>query len=224
MSLMKFIEIQFALILLCALACCSSNKQESSNDQPDGVNSANANSITESESDSVITKEGNYYKFIFLDSNQYRIKWGNQTKAFVSDKTFQVGSRGLMFTESSHDAILLTQSCGTSCKQGVILLLSAEQATLKEYMLLKAYNIKKNVVAYVSTNENSFIIIENFLTGKRTELKDVDLCPATLPTECIDSCGLSDNSFYIKWQGDKWSREKRDTREKIIDISSILSK
>jgi hypothetical protein len=211
-----------SLLIIFSLLSCSAKNQHETN-KPTYQVSADSVIDLALKGDTVFTKEGNYYQFIFSDSNNYKIKWGNKAKSFISSRSFELIAWGLILTESSSDAILLTQSCGTSCKEGVILTFN-DTNNLKEYTLLRANDIRNDLVAYVPSEGSGLIIIENFVTGKSIKVDSVELCPAVFQGDCIDSLSFSNERFYIKWQGDKWTREKGDPREKLIDISLIISK
>ena len=85
-------------------------------------------------------------------------------------------------------------------------------------MFLLCTNLQENLIAFISQDDNSFVTIQNLATHKQQLIKEQDLCPAAFKGECVDSCSIDKNKFYIYWQGSKWNREKRDTREKTYNI------
>lgn len=208
------------LLVLGILISCS-KKENQLNDTPLGESEATIRSYPYA--DSISTPMGTFYKFIFTDSVHFSIQWGNQDESYSSEKLFEFNSTMFNLESSSKDAILLTRSCGTSCKEGIVLLLTNEN-NLKEYLFLMANDLKKNLVAYIpAQSQDTLITIENFKTGKTQVLADVSLCPAAFQGECIDSLAFFNDKFYIQWQGSKWTRHEKDTQERTINISNLIT-
>ncbi len=171
-------------------------------------------------SNRVYIDNGNYYQFNSLDDTSYRIAWGNKMVNNESIQIFDVlGSGKLNLVKSNDKVVILGQSCGSSCVYYVVLPFITG---LKEKVFMQtiAYDINKNVVAYIPDDE-SFIRIENYLTGQKLDIKENNLCPAAFKGDCIDSSYFKNDSFIIKWQGSKWDNDKLDSQEKIIPIKFL---
>lgn len=174
--------------------------------------------------DSILTANQNFYQFIFLDSNSFKIRWGNERVRFESKRVFQTRGPDFLVEASSENAILLTKSCGPWCKQGIVLIFRPDD-NIKEYQYLMASDMEHNLIAFVpSVNGDTLIRVDNFATSQFAVLNNVELCPAAFCGECIDSVAFSGHGFYIEWQGNRWSQSAKDTRKKVVDISSLLSK
>lgn len=215
------ITIFLSAFILSTTAC---NLKEMQSAETSSVSTEESSNISISNiQDTVFTKDGGFFQLIFETTDSYKIRWGDKTKFNTSDKTFELISSGLLLAASSKDAILLTQSCGTSCTHGVVLTINPKME-IKEYFLLKAHDLNESLVAYTPSESNALIKIENFLTENFMTLENVDLCSAAFQGDCIDSCSFADDKFYIQWQGNKWTSTKKDTRSKVIDIKDLIKK
>jgi hypothetical protein len=207
---MKRFIAPISLIFLISLIGCVNKSQKMQND-----------SLSKLEiyprKDSIITPEGNYLVFLYITDSSYLIKWGDSSKFIVTSDTIEVlGSGTLQITESNKTAILLKQSCGTNCQLGVILSLSP--VIYKKYTFIEASDLTDNLIAYIPEATDSFLVIENFVTGEKKIINETNLCPAAFKGECIDSISIVNKQLYIRWQGAKWSRKQQDTKERIYNL------
>jgi hypothetical protein len=169
-------------------------------------------------SEIVEVNKNDYYKLHFMGDTAYFIEWGNKLYKNETKRTFDVlGSGNVTTRESSNDAIILSQGCGTSCTYYIVLPLKAGSKE-KVFMQAIASNISKNIVAYIPEEEEPFIRIENYLTGKKLDIVEKNLCPAAFKGDCIDTSYFKGNNFIVKWQGSKWNDDKKDPQEKIVVI------
>ncbi|MEA4915900.1 MAG: hypothetical protein VB073_00010 [Proteiniphilum sp.] len=149
----------------------------------------------------------------------YSIEWGNNFITNTSKKKFEVlGSGVLGLLEVDENCILLSQSCGTSCVYYVFLPLKMD-ATEKVYDFVLANDLKKHLIAYIPTdNDTIFIRVENYLTGQIMDVKETNMCQATFKADCIDSIYFNKSSLILKWQGSGWSETKPDPHERTIPV------
>lgn len=168
--------------------------------------------------DSIPLNGGNFLSYQFINDSIYYLKWGNKNQSIISTESFEIKGDGRLEIDAyDNNSILLKQSCGSLCQMAVILTIPTLK--LKKYLFIIAYDLKNNLVAYLSENENLFITIENFVTDKTQIINESELCPATFKVECIDSVSFENKQLYIKWQGDNWSRKQKDTRERTYNIN-----
>lgn len=179
--------------------------------------SERATSWTSTKNDSIVTKQGNYYMLVSVSPKKYRVKWGNEKKSFVSEKIFEQISREPTLSESSKDAIVLTESCGSFCSHTIILSLSGN---VKDFSFVKAISLDKNLVAIGDPNGEKLLLIENFVNGK-TKTIEIETCPAANKAECIDFCKFSGNLLILKYQGNKWATNSPDPKELSVDIADL---
>lgn len=181
----------------------------------------NTDKIQESskKSDKYIVKSsGDYYRFHFKDDTIYTIEWGNKSFKNETKQTFEILGNGTLNLSKSGDAvIILEQSCGTSCSYCVVLPLKTG-AKEKVFIQTISYDINKNLIVYIP-EEETFIRIENYLTGEKLDILENNLCPAAFKGDCIDSVYFKGNNVIIKWQGSQWEDNKVDPQEKIIPIT-----
>lgn len=156
--------------------------------------------------------------FDFQGDTSYSVEWGNRTIRNKTIKSFDVLGNGILgITESDENTIVLGQSCGTSCLYLVVLPLR-KNAQEKVYYFVKAYDIRNSLVAFIPEGDNTFIKVENFITGQSMEISEGDLCPAGFKGDCIDTVFFDKSNLVIKWQGKKWEIDKPDSKEKTIQI------
>lgn len=165
-----------------------------------------------------VNNTGDYYQYHFKGDTVYIIEWGNKSFKTETKQTFEVLGNGILnFVKSENGAIILEQSCGTSCRYSVVLPLKKE---LKEKVFMQtiSYDINNNLIAYIP-EEEAFIRIENYLTGQKLDILESNICPAAFKGDCIDSVYFKGNNVVIKWQGSKWKDDKADPIEKIIPLN-----
>jgi len=202
-------EIKIIIITLLTLVLNCSNNPASARDN------ATLKQAAKYSARKTITSDG-YYKFCFKGDTTYTIVWGNKSFKNKTKRAFDVlGNGTLNLLKSGNNAIILSQGCGTSCVYYVVLPLNPSIEE-KVFMPAIAYDIDRNLIAYIA--DESFIIIENYLTGQKMDIIEENLCPAAFKGDCIDSCYFNSDSFVIEWQGSKWTNEKPDPQKKIVQI------
>ena len=176
----------------------------------------------------LVEKIGNLYvKYHLQGDSIYSLEWGNETVSNISKDTFEVLGNGILSywkikrdkNQRGYDekTIILGQSCGISCIYYVILPLTPKSKE-KTFLFAKAYNLEKNIVAYIPDEKDVCIRVENFITGQYMNIKEEDVCMAGFKGDCIESVSFSDENIIIKWQGKDWSKGKPDLKEKKIKI------
>lgn len=167
----------------------------------------------------LVEKIGNLYvKYHLQGDSIYSLEWGNETVSNISKDTFKVLGNGILsLIDNDEKTIILGQSCGTSCIYYVILPLTPKSKE-KTFLFAKAYNLEKNIVAYIPDEKGVFIRVENFITGQYMNIKEENVCMAGFKGDCIESVSFSDENIIIKWQGKDWSKGKPDLKEKKIKI------
>ncbi len=161
--------------------------------------------------------DGSYYKYVQENDSVYKIEWGNKSFKNLSKNSFDfLGNGKFNFLKKGDKSIVLSQSCGTSCTQYLVLPIF-EESQEKLYMQAIAVNVSNNLVVFISEN-GSFFTIENYLTGKKKDYFEKNLCPSALKIDCIDSVYFKGSNFFIEWQGNKWTNNKTDPQRKNIQI------
>lgn len=166
-------------------------------------------------------KKGVYYKIIPVSDTTYTLKWGEKgKKRFISKRLFEItGSGTLEYLTSNDNIIILAHSCGTSCTYFVILPIKNDN--LQAFYHPQAINLNRNLIAYSpkDNEDNVFLIVENYITGEKTLIKETNLCPAIFKGECIECCYFDGQDLIVKWQGENWkSHNKQDINVKMIPI------
>ncbi len=205
----RYIPVLWTLLVLTLMGCTqkNNNTQPRISTQPDTI----------LKRDRLVTNDGKHILLLYLSDSTCLIKWGQSAKLlYTSDTLHVLGSGNLNIAETEKNSILLKQSCGTCCQVGFILSISPPKCM--KYLFFIASDLKNNLVAYISESDNSFITVENFITGEKQIINETNLCPAAFKGECIDSVSLANKQLFIKWQGNKWNHTKKDTRERKIEI------
>lgn len=168
----------------------------------------------------VTMREGSFYELVYLTDSTYQIKWGIGGRFFTTSDTFAVlGSGTLGVKVSGKRAIVLEQSCGTSCNYCVILPLLPGSRDIV-FDLPVAYDIDNDLVAFVNEGNPEIleIVVENYLTGKTFKIQEKSLCPAVLKIDCIDSCSIVNKRLFLRWEGKGWKAGHPSPKEMRIKI------
>ncbi len=162
---------------------------------------------------------GSFYKFKFASNEEYVIEWGNKQFTNISRDTFRTLGDGVLNLKVSNSKyIILDQGSGQRCHYAVVLPLAPKQKEIVEDQCILAYDSANPVLAYAPGDPEYFFILKNYSNGKELKIKEPDLCPATNPFECIDSCYFKDSYFIVYWQGSKWENKKPDNKMRKIKI------
>jgi hypothetical protein len=151
--------------------------------------------------------KNSYLIYQLQGDSVYKIKWGNKFFNNESTKKFEVLGNGILeVLASNNNSIVLSQGCGSSCMSYVFLPL---KNNIKEstYLFSRAYDLKHNLVAYIPMEEENFLTIENFITKRRIEIKETNLCAAAFKADCIDTIYFKNEYLIIRWDGKKDSKE-----------------
>lgn len=162
---------------------------------------------------------GIFYRFIFIDSFKYKIEWGKDRGiSKISRDTFALSGTGVFYLVNfNSEVIILQQNCGLKCKYTVILPLKSKQQE-EAYLFTLAIDPKSNLIAYLPEDQKNFVIVENYINGKKIAVREDDLCRAATPGECIDSCYFERSELLIKWQGAKWKSNLPEPKERKIKL------
>jgi hypothetical protein len=142
------------------------------------------------------------YAFHDLGDTAYCITWGDQTTYSNRSRPFKVLGNGRLGLEATApNAILLSQSCGTSCTQYVVLP-RRKGAQEHVYLFGRAYDLQKELVAYIPEDETVLIAVAHFQSGKRLNISPKNLCGAAFRGDCIQSCQFKGDSLCLVWWDD----------------------
>jgi hypothetical protein len=157
-----------------------------------------------------------HYKLTLRGDTAYFVTWGNKSTSFTSKPMEVLGSGLPELLDYSDTCILLGQSCGTSCTLYVFLPI-VSNATERQYLFGKAYNLEENTVAFIPDGD-PLISVQNYLTNKRMDVFENNLCSAAFKGDCIDSCKITNSTFYLYWHGEKRRSNKKSPRKKVYNI------
>lgn len=162
------------------------------------------------------------YKEQAINKDQYVIEWGRK-KSFINrlrDTFDNIGNHELYEVCRNNKAIILERSCGSDCKEGMILPLK------KDATEIHILNFK-----YSSCDDN--IIVTNVDDGTDLEIKIFDfdynlikkelikketLFNATIKESCIIDVKSVNRLIDITYKGSNWLSNKQDIRHKIISL------
>lgn len=195
-------NILFIVVYLVILSC--NNSQHSSSTHSD----------TTVTLDTILHKNGKFLFYQNITDTSYILIWGNNTIKNIAKDTVHILPSGKLNLEWYSDkAICVRQGCGSSCFYAYVLPLLSN-AMEKFYMYPLAYDTVKNLIAY-NDDSSAFITIENFITGKKINIKE-DFLPGPFQGYCIDSIAFNPKGLYVKW---KDSKEKLVT--KTFDVENL---
>lgn len=172
--------------------------------------------------DTLLFDKGLYLVYEYLEDENYLLKWGIvDSFENIAQDTFRVLPSGrLTIRDYNHQAMYLTQGCGTGCSYACVLPLYPN-ATSKQYFEEPiSYNLVHELVVYTPGRVKGYwFIVENYRTGKSLNIvKDV-FCPSYTPTTCVQEAYFSNHQFIISYT----SLENQEIVTKKIDISELSS-
>ncbi|MDR1006110.1 MAG: hypothetical protein LBL74_04525 [Bacteroidales bacterium] len=142
----------------------------------------------------------------FIGDSTYRIIWGNEDVINYSNKKFNVLGNGVLkVIANDTNIILLEQGCGTSCNFYVVLPIKSQ---MKEtlYNNVIAYDIKKNLIAYIyycDNYQNICVRIENYITKTHIDIYEKNICENVVEMSCIKDVYFEDDYLMIIWEFNK---------------------
>ncbi|HEY3404449.1 MAG TPA: hypothetical protein VGK59_13765 [Ohtaekwangia sp.] len=170
------------------------------------------------EADSMLST-GAYLKYI-KENGRIKIEWGSQNfkRTLKYDFDCDVAPHWIptiRWTTSKH--IGLSFGCGSPCWGTIILPLNARDSVFE-----RMYDLEKlperDLVVYLGGKDYEKLIIENWATGKKQEIKTTITCESAFLGYCIDSVRLVNDDLYIKWDE---SAGQRDNKKEKVDMVRV---
>lgn len=187
------------------------------NSQPASPNPQTSQMGKDDEREEGATEVNADFSFHDLGDTAYFITWGDSAIYSNRSRPFKVLGNGRLGLEAtSPNALLLSQSCGTSCAQYVVL---PRLKGGKEHIYLfgRAYELTRGLVAYIPEDEEVLITVENYLSGKGIPIKESDVCEAAFRGDCIQSCRFQGDSLSLTF----WDN-KDQTQTRFYSIQSLI--
>jgi hypothetical protein len=224
-SLMKIRLLTIGLLIV-FLACESKrtaleNKSESSERQDTTKKSVPVDTIRKgdchdwlSDSDSTLST-GDYVKYI-KKNGRIKIEWGNKKFKKTLNRDFDCNGASSWVPYirwTTPEYIGLHYGCGSPCWGAIILPLNPTDSSF-ERMYEFDVDTKNNQIVYLDNSEYKKLVVANWKTGKKTEIKIKVRCDSAFPGYCIDSLKLQNGELYVRWKeviGDKFGKETSET-------------
>jgi hypothetical protein len=215
-------KIQLFIIGLIAVLCPPAKGQKIQNEQSDSIERiesaktdhtgntaleiANCDQI---EIEDYISPTGDFVKY-HKNNGRIKIEWGNKqfTRTLKNDFNCSqplTGIPSVRWTTSSY--IGLGYSCGSPC-WGLIILPMNQTDSIFERMYDLAIDTKNNQVVCLDNEKFKQLTVENWKTGKKTEIKIKVSCESAFPGYCIDSVKIQNDELYVRWK--ELSKGKED--------------
>jgi hypothetical protein len=152
---------------------------------------------------------GVFTEFKQINSDRYRIYWGNKKVKIKSKKIYKVLGDANTFSAEKYNkyGILLRRSNGQSNWDNLVLPLDFCSKEVHFYNVLKC-DLKNHIVVY--NYGEPFLTIENYKTRKKQYFFENDICYSIQPFLCIDSCKIKNKYFYIWYQGSQVNKTNKD--------------
>jgi hypothetical protein len=159
-------------------------------------------------------------RYLYVSDSTYRVQWRQLDSVRVSQDVFGfAASRGLQIADSTPSVIILKQTLGTSNTLTVFLPRDTRNREAVFRGVLN-YDLNEHLVAFVNEDDHqSLVVISDYLSGVSMVVREEDICPAALKTECIDSTAFNGREFYIRWHASKWSPSDGDLRDRRVKIN-----
>ncbi len=187
------------------------------NPQPTSPNPSISQMGKGDESAESATKAHADFSFHDLGDTAYYITWGGTATYSNRSRPFKVLGDGRLGLEaSSPNALLLSQSCGASCTQYVVL---PRLKGGKEHIYLfgRAHALNQGLVAYIPEDEAALIKVENYLSGKGMPIQERDVCEAAFRGDCIIDCRFEGDSLNLVYLNQHDRQQK-----KFYDVRSLI--
>jgi hypothetical protein len=156
-------------------------------------------------------RNGVFTEFKQINSDRYRIYWGNKKVKIKSKKIYEVfgTARTYEVKEYNTHGIILRRSTGQSNWDNLVLPLDFHSKEM-QYRYGLAWDLKNHIIVYSANEGKPFLTIENFKTRKKQYYFENDICYSLQPFLCIDSCKIKNKYFYIWYQGSQVNKTNKD--------------
>ena len=165
-------------------------------------------------------EDSTFFRLEYENDSTYKIRWGTSEFNNLSTSSFEVLGSGAMELElKGKNAIILSQSCGMSCKKSIVLPLKKGYEE-RVYQRPLAFDLENCLVAFspvVSEHELS-VEIENFISRKHISQTLSELCPAADPFDCIDTSYFQNGQLVVDYEGGNWTNENRDLQRRTFFV------
>ena len=161
------------------------------------------------------TENGYFVKYSLVSDTSYIISWGN--KKFhrnLDEKTIGADAWYPRYEYSNDSVIILRAGCGNPCWYALILPLNKNKQ-IRRVDFPEGYDMKNNLIVYLGNND-TLIVIENYLDGKRKAIIGKN-CGSSFNGYCIDSISINNRQFYMRWFTDyEFDKPKNKRKTKTI--------
>ncbi len=204
MQILKF------LLLIITIISCNEKKENQSIDlklfdkSNDSIESdINVNNedchLWLSDADTVLSN-GTFIRYIIKDQ-KVRIEWGNKKFRRILTNSYECdGAPSWVPTIrwSTSKYIGLKYGCGSPCWGTIILPLNDRDSVIERMYDLEK-DLKNNKIVYLDYETYDKLIVENFETGNKINIKYTFNCKAAFTGYCIDTLTINNDSLTIRW-------------------------
>jgi hypothetical protein len=152
---------------------------------------------------------GDYIKYQ-KEEDKVKIEWGNKTFERKLKSDYDCGGAPSWIPTirwSTTKYIGLKYGCGSPC-WGTIILPKNGKDSIVERMYDLVIDTLNNRMVYLDNESYDKLIVENFETGKKTEINYKFECKAAFTVSCIDSLILNKEILIIQWV--EWTNDGKN--------------
>lgn len=162
----------------------------------------------------VVDEDGVFLEFSHIANSKYLARWSNDKITFSKDTLIILPEGNPQITILRNKGVYVQQGCGSSCFFGYVLSFSNKEAKYYLYPLLAS--LEQGLIAYNGENTENLVIVENFNTNKKKEIK-ADFLPGIYPGHSIESINFTgNNEITITWLGT--NEEVKNQTFKLFDL------
>lgn len=162
----------------------------------------------------IVDEAGAFLEFSHIANSKYLARWSNNKIAFSKDTLIILPEGNPQITILRNKGVYLQQGCGSSCFFGYIL--SFPNKEVKYYLYPLLVSLEQGLIAYNGEDTENLVIVENFNTNKKKEIK-ADFLPGIYPGHSIENISFTEkNDISITWLDT--NEEVQNQTFKLLDL------
>lgn len=207
--MVKINVLVLMIFSFCAFGCMNNSKKLNAEERIfELVN------IDTTQNQIVVDEDGAFLELIHIANSRYLARWSSDKITFSKDTLTILPEGNPQITISRNKGVYIQQGCGSSCFFGYIL--SFPNKEVKYYLYPLLVSLEQELIAYNGEDTENLVIVENFNTNKKKEIK-ADFLPGIYPGHSIENISFTKkNEISITWLDT--NEEVQNQTFKLLDL------
>jgi len=155
---------------------------------------------------------GDYVKYV-TKRGRVKVVWGSKKfkRTLTKDYDCNGAPSGVPYIQwATSKYIGLRYGCGLPCWGTLILPLNLTDSVI-ERMYHFDFDTHNNQVVYLDNENYKQLIVENWKTGRKTQVKFKVICDCAFPGDCIEAIKIRNGVLFVKWK--EFIRDKNEWKK-----------